>query len=75
MCCAPRLHYGIERRIYAICMATSREYDNVFVIVWRQEILPELQPFDGDGTLLLSIPLDYWTISPAGSEVESHWLF
>ena len=25
--------------------------------------------------LLLSIPLDYWTISPAGSEVESHWLF
>ena len=50
MCCAPRLHYRIERRIYAICMATLREYDNVFVIVWGQEILPELQPFDGGGT-------------------------
>ena len=81
VCCASILHYGIERRVwvwfsvYAVCVATSRRYDDIFVVIWVLIVFAELDLFDRGGTFgsLLIIPVRYWSFFPARGEVEGNW--
>jgi hypothetical protein len=56
-------------------VATSSGYDDIFVKIWVQVVLLELDLFNHSGTFdsLLIIPVDHWPFFPARGEVKVYW--
>src|SRR6266481_8977073 len=81
---ASLLHYRIKSgaciwpSIYAVCMPTSGEYDDILVAVWLLVIFAKLHLLDGSGTFssIINIPvIDFWPFVPAVGNSEVHRSF
>jgi uncharacterized membrane protein len=73
VCYASYLHYRVKRgvwvwsSVYAVCVATSSGYDDIFVVIRVLVVLSELDLFDRGGTFgsLLFIPVALLALFPS----------